>query len=91
MDILICVGSSCHMKGSYPIIRLFDAWIREYDLSEQVTLKAAFCLGDCTKGVAMRIDGVAELGLTVANAEEVFLTKVLSQFGRSGKAVSPEV
>ena len=51
MDIQICVGSSCHMKGSYPIIKLFEGWITTYGLEETVQLRAAFCLGDCTRGV----------------------------------------
>jgi NADH:ubiquinone oxidoreductase subunit E len=84
MDIQICVGSSCHMKGSYPIIKLFEGWIATYGLEDKVQLRAAFCLGDCTRGVAMRIDGKPVTGLTVQNAEDVFQRYVLQQKGEEG-------
>ena len=82
MDVQICVGSSCHMKGSYPIIQMFEGWIREYGLEEKVTLRAAFCLGDCTHGVAIRVDDEPVTGLTVQNAEEIFHRHVRDALAR---------
>lgn len=84
MEVKICVGSSCHMKGSYPILRLFEEWIRQYRLEDQVQLKAAFCLGDCTRGVAIRVDERPVTGLSVHNAEEVFHREVLGGLKRGG-------
>ena len=79
LEIQICVGSSCHMKGSYPIIRQFEQWIRQHGLEGKIVLKAAFCLGDCTHGVAIRVDGTPVTGLTVSNAETVFREYVLER------------
>ncbi len=46
MTILVCVGSSCHLKGSYDIITLFKERIKKEKLEDKVTLKATFCLGN---------------------------------------------
>jgi NADH:ubiquinone oxidoreductase subunit E len=51
MNIYICVGSSCHLKGSYDIIQLVKEALKEYHLEDKVNLSAAFCLGKCTDGV----------------------------------------
>ena len=40
MDVNICVGSSCHLKGSYNIIHVFQELINQYHLEDQVELKA---------------------------------------------------
>lgn len=81
LEVQICVGSSCHMKGSYPIIRMFEGWIRQYGLEDRVLLKAAFCLGECTRGVAIRVDGEPVTGLSIGNAEEIFHRQVLDRLG----------
>ncbi len=81
LEVQICVGSSCHMKGSYPIIRMFEGWISQYGLGDRVLLKAAFCLGECTRGVAIRVAGEPVNGLSIDNAEEVFRSQVLCRLG----------
>lgn len=48
MNIYVCVGSSCHLKGSYQIIDLMKKALEENGLTDQVNLSAAFCLGKCT-------------------------------------------
>ena len=45
MQVLVCVGSSCHLKGSYDIIELMKKAIKDNKLEDKVTLKATFCLG----------------------------------------------
>lgn len=47
MNVYVCAGSSCHVKGSYKIIELMRKAIEEYDLADKVQLKAAFCMGEC--------------------------------------------
>jgi len=52
----ICLGSACHLKGSYTVISTLQSLIKEHTLEESVEIKAAFCLGHCTKGVSVKID-----------------------------------
>lgn len=55
-DIYVCVGSACHLKGSYDVIEAIKNWIDENDLKLEVTVKASFCLGQCTNAVSVKID-----------------------------------
>lgn len=77
MDIYICVGSSCHLKGSYDIITIFQDCVKKYGLQDKVALKASFCMGHCTDGVAVRIDDRVIDGVSRDNAEEVFVQNVV--------------
>ncbi|HIT07549.1 MAG TPA: (2Fe-2S) ferredoxin domain-containing protein [Candidatus Merdivicinus faecavium] len=81
MDIYVCVGSSCHLKGSYNIIHVFQELIDQYNLKDQVELKASFCLGRCTDGVATKINGEFVDHVSPENAVEVFHEHVLKPLG----------
>lgn len=56
VSISVCVGSACHLKGAYNIIKKFQELINENNLEHQVELKAAFCLGKCTSSVSVKVD-----------------------------------
>ena len=77
IDLSVCVGSACHIKGSYNIINTFQQIIEEYDLSDKVELKAIFCLGHCTTGVSVKIDDSEVYSVSGATARKFFETEVL--------------
>jgi len=79
MNIYICVGSSCHIKGSYDIIQLTKQAIEENHLEDKVHLSAAFCLGKCTDGVSVKIDDEVICGVSKDNFPDFFLQNVLSK------------
>lgn len=81
LDVYICVGSSCHLKGSYQIITKFQQLLKKYHLEDSVELKASFCLGHCTKGVSVKIGDRFIEGLTIANAEDKFREYILNRVG----------
>ncbi len=58
----ICIGSSCHLKGSERLVELFQEKIREEDLGDDIVLSGSFCLGKCNRiGVTVSVgDGVNE-------------------------------
>lgn len=56
MIITICIGSSCHLKGSRSIIQGLEKKIRENELCSQIELNGSFCTGECEKGVCVKID-----------------------------------
>ena len=58
MTIKVCVGSSCHLKGSYDVIEAFKAVLKKYDVEDVVDLQASFCLGHCAKGVTVSCEGM---------------------------------
>lgn len=55
MDIKVCIGSSCHLRGSYDIINLMKDALKENGLDETVGMSAAFCLGHAATGSASRL------------------------------------
>lgn len=67
----VCIGSACHLKGSYDVIQVFQSKIKEHNLEEQVELKAAFCLGQCTKAVSVKIDDEV-ISVSPETADEIF-------------------
>ncbi len=56
MKITICIGSSCHLKGSRQVIENLQNLINENNLQDKVELSGTFCLGNCQKGVCTAID-----------------------------------
>ena len=77
MNICVCVGSSCHLKGSYNIINLMKENLEKNGLTDKVNLSAAFCLGKCTNGVSIKVNDEIITGLNSENFTEIFNEKVL--------------
>ncbi|AFA48199.1 (2Fe-2S) ferredoxin domain-containing protein [Acetobacterium woodii] len=69
--IKICVGSSCHVNGSYKVVRAFNQIIKERELENDIELVGSFCMGKCTEGVAVECDDII-YGVSLENVEEVF-------------------
>lgn len=56
MKLTVCIGSSCHLKGSRQIVEQLQALIAENALEDKVELVGTFCLGACQTGVSVKID-----------------------------------
>ncbi|MDD7774728.1 MAG: (2Fe-2S) ferredoxin domain-containing protein [Eubacteriales bacterium] len=56
MKITVCIGSSCHIKGSRQVVEQLQELIREKDLGDRVELAGTFCMGQCQKGVCVTVD-----------------------------------
>ena len=82
MIIQICVGSSCHIKGSPEIVELLQNAVAEYHLEDEVTLAGSFCIGKCNRiGVTVQIDDDVHTGVTKENFKEFFSENVLEKLG----------
>lgn len=79
LEVYICVGSSCHLKGSHYIIKTFQSLIKKYNLQQKVELKASFCLGNCTEGVSVKVGNDFIGGVTVSNAEQKFIEHIMGR------------
>jgi len=56
ITIQVCIGSACHLKGSYSVINKLQSVVKEKKLESQILIKAAFCLGECTKAVSVKVN-----------------------------------
>lgn len=77
LEIVICVGSSCHLKGSHGIINKLESLIEEYNMEDRVVLKASFCMGNCTQGVCATLNGRRINYLTIDNVDEFFQENII--------------
>ena len=74
----ICVGSSCHLKGSQDIVELLQAAIEENGLIDDVVLMGSFCTGKCNRdGVTVQVNDDVHVGITRENFKEFFNKYVL--------------
>ena len=56
MKITVCIGSSCHLKGSRQVVEGLQERISEKSLKNQVELAGTFCMGRCREGVCVTVD-----------------------------------
>ena len=78
MIIQVCVGSSCHLKGSPEIVELFQKVVADYHLEDEITLAGSFCIGKCNRiGVTVQVDDDIHTGITKENFKEFFKENVL--------------
>ena len=76
--IQVCVGSSCHLKGSETIVGLLEAAIAEHHIEDDVVLTGSFCIGKCNRvGVTVQINDDVHVGVTTENFREFFKENVL--------------
>ena len=78
LKITVCIGSSCHIKGSRQVVELLQGKIAEHDLKDKVELAGTFCLGRCQEGVCVLLDDAFH-SLTPETTEEFFNKEVLAK------------
>lgn len=69
MEIKICIGSACHLKGSYDVIKKCQNYIKEHNLSDTIELKSAFCLGRCSEAVSVQVNATEIFSISPETAE----------------------
>jgi NADH:ubiquinone oxidoreductase subunit E len=78
MKVSVCIGSSCHKKGSYHVIKRLAELIEDHNLGDQVTISSAFCLGHCSEGISVAIDGDVITGVGMGNVDDLFEQYILN-------------
>ena len=80
MIIQVCIGSSCHLKGSMDIVGLLKKAIEDNHLERDVTLAGSFCTGRCNRnGVTITVDDDVYPGVTKEGFRDFFQEKVLAK------------
>ena len=86
MIIQVCVGSSCHIKGSPEIVELLEEAIAAEGLEDSVTLVGSFCIGKCNRvGVTVQVNDDVHVGVTPENFREFFKKNILDVIENEGK------
>ena len=75
----VCVGSSCHLKGSAEIVELLERAVEEHGIQDDVVLTGSFCIGKCNRvGVTVQVNDDVHVGITVENFSDFFRNNILS-------------
>ena len=86
MLISVCVGSSCHLKGSEEIVKLLQKAVEENHLENDITLTGSFCTGKCNRiGVTVLVDDNIYTGITKETFANFFDENVLSVINKERK------
>lgn len=78
MKITVCIGSSCHLKGSRAVVERFKALIEQHNLSEKVELAGTFCMGNCQKDVCVTVNDNV-YSIVPEEVDHFFETEVLTK------------
>ncbi len=77
ITIRVCVGSACHLKGSYDVINKFQSLIDTLNNGSQIQIMGSFCLGHCSNGVSVKLDDGEIYSVTPESAEDFFKEKII--------------
>ena len=75
MKVTVCIGSSCHVKGSRQVVERLQYLINENILGDKVDLGGTFCMGKCQQGVCVTVDGEF-YSVTPDTTEEFFQNNI---------------
>ena len=82
----VCVGSSCHLKGSAEIVELLERAVEEHGIQDDVVLTGSFCIGKCNRvGVTIQVNDDVHVGITVENFSDFFRNNILSLVKTDGE------
>ena len=78
MKITVCIGSSCHIKGSRQVVETLNRLIKENELKDKIELGGTFCLGKCGQHVSVSVDE-AFFSVNPEKVEEFFQNEVVTR------------
>lgn len=79
MKITVCIGSSCHLKGSRQVVEQLQFLIDENNLKDKINLGGTFCMGKCADGVCVTVDDKF-CSVSPDTVDDFFKKEVLSKF-----------
>ena len=78
LKITVCIGSSCHIKGSRQVVEQLQYLIAEKKIGDKVELGGTFCMGKCQQGVCVTVNDTFH-SVTPDTVEEFFEKEILAK------------
>ena len=78
MKITVCIGSSCHIKGSRQVVAQLQRLIAENNLGDKVELGGTFCMGHCQQGVCVTVNDDFH-SVSPETVEDFFAKEILAK------------
>ena len=76
VKVTVCIGSSCHIKGSRQVVEELKNLIVKNKLDDKVELAGTFCMGRCQEGVCVTVDGDFH-SVNPGNVDDFFKKEIL--------------
>lgn len=76
VKVTVCIGSSCHIKGSRQVVEELQYMIAEHNLKDRVELGGTFCMGQCQRGVCVTV-GDDLFSVSPENVREFFEKEIM--------------
>ena len=78
LKVTVCIGSSCHIKGSRQVVEQLQYLIAENNLGDKVELGGTFCMGKCQQGVCVTVND-SFFSVTPESVVEFFNKEILAK------------
>ena len=78
LKITVCIGSSCHIKGSRQVVAQLQSLIAENGIGDKVELGGTFCMGHCQQGVCVTVNDTFH-SVSPDTVEEFFAKEILAK------------
>ncbi len=78
VKISVCIGSACHLKGSYNVVNGLQQAVEKHKLGDKVEIAGTFCTGHCENDVAVLVDG-EYFNVKPENINEFFNNEILNR------------
>ena len=78
MKVTVCIGSSCHIKGSHKVVEQLQYLIAQNKIGDKVELGGTFCMGKCQQGVCVTVND-AFYSVSPDTVNEFFQTEILAK------------
>ena len=76
IKVTICIGSSCHLKGSRQVVEELQRLVADHQVKDKVELAGQFCMGNCQNGVCVTVDG-EQFSLKPENTKQFFEEQIV--------------
>lgn len=90
VDVGVCVGTSCYLKGSYVVLKNLVHLVEASGLSDRVNLHATFCLENCDKGPSVSVNDQVISGVTPERANWIFENLIKPRVGHDCRETPPD-
>jgi len=71
IEMQICLGSSCFSRGNKDVVMFIREYLRKNHLEDKVIFKGARCMGHCSNGPNLNINGETIEDVTVSKIEGI--------------------
>jgi len=71
IEMQICLGSSCFSRGNKDVVMFIKEYLKKNHLDDKIIFKGARCMGRCSNGPSLNINGVIIEDVTIARIENI--------------------